>query len=114
MKNTGIVILCAGKGSRLKSSKPKIFLEIGGKPIISHIINTAKSLHPHKIIAVTSPNLEDQLRHLHPDITICVQDPPKGTADALSCALPELHDTQNVLTLLGGCLSLLNLFLKTP
>ena len=47
-----IVILAAGKGTRMHSSKPKVLHEIGGKPILGHVIACAKALKPQKIIVV--------------------------------------------------------------
>ena len=47
-----IVILAAGKGTRMHSSQPKVMHSIGGKPMLAHVIDTAWSLVPDKIHAV--------------------------------------------------------------
>ena len=51
-----IVILAAGKGSRMKSSLTKVLHQIGGKSMISHVVQTAISLKPKKIFIVVSEN----------------------------------------------------------
>ena len=49
MNNLEIVILAAGKGTRMNSSIPKVLHPLGGKPIIEHVLDTARSLKPKKI-----------------------------------------------------------------
>ena len=44
MSQLNIVILAAGKGTRMHSNKPKVLHEIGGKPILAHVIDCAKEL----------------------------------------------------------------------
>jgi bifunctional UDP-N-acetylglucosamine pyrophosphorylase/glucosamine-1-phosphate N-acetyltransferase len=52
MVKLNIVILAAGKGTRMHSDMPKVLHEVGGKPILAHVIDCAKSLNPAKIIVV--------------------------------------------------------------
>ena len=52
MSKLNIVILAAGKGTRMYSNLPKVLHTVGGKPILGHVIDCAKSLNPHKIIVV--------------------------------------------------------------
>ena len=53
-----VVILAAGKGTRLNSEKYKVFHEIGNFPMLYHIINTAKQLNPKRIIIVISEGMK--------------------------------------------------------
>jgi bifunctional UDP-N-acetylglucosamine pyrophosphorylase/glucosamine-1-phosphate N-acetyltransferase len=46
MSKLNIIILAAGKGTRMHSSLPKVLLRVGGKPILGHVIVWAKSLEP--------------------------------------------------------------------
>jgi len=48
-----IAIMAAGKGTRLKSKHPKVLHEVGGKPILSHVIATAARVVPPPITAMT-------------------------------------------------------------
>ncbi|HSF72056.1 MAG TPA: NTP transferase domain-containing protein, partial [Methylotenera sp.] len=52
MSKLNIVILAAGKGTRMHSNQPKVLHKIGGKPILGHVIACAKALNPQKIIVV--------------------------------------------------------------
>ena len=47
-----IIILAAGKGTRMHSSQPKVLHEVGGKALLGHVIDCANSLNPSKIIVV--------------------------------------------------------------
>ena len=52
MKNIDVVILAAGKGTRMRSTKPKVMHRIAGKPLLDHVIEAAKSINPTEIIIV--------------------------------------------------------------
>lgn len=88
------VILAAGKGSRMKSTNPKIFQTIAEKPIIQYIIDTCKQFSPN-IIVVTRESLLD---HKLFDGTITVsQSNPKGTGDAVLQAIPFLKSDNTII-----------------
>ena len=48
MKNIDVVILAAGKGTRMKSTKPKVMHRLAGKPLLDHVIEAAKSIKPYR------------------------------------------------------------------
>ena len=50
--NLDIVILAAGKGTRMQSSKPKVMQEFIGQPFLERVVNTARELNPNKIIPI--------------------------------------------------------------
>jgi bifunctional UDP-N-acetylglucosamine pyrophosphorylase/glucosamine-1-phosphate N-acetyltransferase len=50
--DTAVVILAAGKGTRMRSNRPKVMHEIGNFPMLSHCIKTAQQINPWKIITV--------------------------------------------------------------
>ena len=58
MNNLEIVILAAGKGTRMKSSIPKVLHPLGGKLIIEHVLDTARSLKPKKIHLVINKEIK--------------------------------------------------------
>lgn len=96
-----IVILAAGKGTRMKSDKPKVMHEIAGRPMIGWLLETAQSLNPQKIIVVTAPGMEDVAAAAAPH-QIAIQKEQKGTGDAVKPALEFLKDFNGkVLVLLG-------------
>ena len=97
-----IVILAAGKGTRMHSNKPKVLHEIGGKPILAHVIICAKALKPQKIIVVYGFGGEIVREAFALEALIWVnQAEQKGTGHALQQAVPYLDDNANTLILLG-------------
>lgn len=97
-----ILILAAGKGTRMHSSKPKVLHEIGGKSILAHVIDCAKSLNPQKIIVVVGyegKTVRDAFAH--EDIIWAEQKEQLGTGHAVQQAIPYLDDGTNTLILLG-------------
>ncbi|MCD8498041.1 MAG: NTP transferase domain-containing protein [Alphaproteobacteria bacterium] len=96
-----VVILAAGKGTRMKSPLPKVMHTLAGRPMISLLIDQVKTLEPQKIIVVTAPDQHD-LRELVAPCETVIQAQQLGTGDAVKSALPALDGFNgNVLILLG-------------
>ncbi len=97
-----IVILAAGKGTRMHSNKPKVLHEIGGKPILAHVIACAKALKPQKIIVVYGFGGEIVREAFAHEAIIWVnQAEQHGTGHAVQQAAPYLDADANTLILLG-------------
>ena len=97
-----IVILAAGKGTRMHSSQPKVLHKIGGKPILAHVINCAKALDPQKIIVVYGYGGEIvREAFAHENITWVNQAEQLGTGHAVQQAAPYLDANANTLIMLG-------------
>ena len=97
-----IIILAAGKGTRMHSNKPKVLHEIGGKPILAHVIACANALNPQKIIVVYGFGGEIvREAFVHEAIIWVNQAEQHGTGHAVQQALPHLDDNANTLILLG-------------
>lgn len=96
-----VVILAAGKGTRMKSDLPKVMHPLAGAPMIKILIDQVEQLNPEKIIVVTAADMDD-LREMVKPHTSVIQKEQNGTADAVKAALPELEGFQgNVVILLG-------------
>ncbi|HOO51113.1 MAG TPA: bifunctional UDP-N-acetylglucosamine diphosphorylase/glucosamine-1-phosphate N-acetyltransferase GlmU [Alphaproteobacteria bacterium] len=101
VKDLAIIILAAGKGTRMKSSLPKVLHKIAGEPMIRHILKTAESLKPSKIVTVISENMDDVKQAVAPHPT-AIQKQQKGTADAVKSAMAELGDFKGDVLVLYG------------
>jgi len=97
-----IIILAAGKGTRMHSELPKVLHKVAGKPMLAHVINCAKKLSPDAIHVVIGHGAELVKLELSEEIiNWCVQTEQLGTGHAVQQALPEIKDDQNVLILYG-------------
>jgi bifunctional UDP-N-acetylglucosamine pyrophosphorylase/glucosamine-1-phosphate N-acetyltransferase len=102
MKKLNIVILAAGKGTRMHSDLPKVLHMVGSKPILAHVINCAKVLQPNKIIVVYGFGGERVKEAFSSEeITWVNQAEQKGTGHAVQQALPHLDADADTLILLG-------------
>ncbi len=102
MSKLNIVILAAGKGTRMHSNKPKVLHEVAGKPILAHVIACAKALNAQKIIVIYGFGGEIvREAFAHEDITWVNQAEQHGTGHAVQQAVPYLDADANTLILLG-------------
>ena len=100
--NLHIVILAAGKGSRMHSNVPKVLHKLGGKPLLEHVIQTAQSLHPKKIHVVCSDNSTSIREYFNQyDINWVEQSKQLGTGHAVMQTLPFIEQASRVLILYG-------------
>ena len=97
-----VVILAAGKGTRMKSSLPKVLHPIGGKPMVQRIIDTVNKLGADNIHLIYGHGGE-QLQHAlsHNALNWCLQAEQLGTGHAVQQAAPYLKDDEDVLILVG-------------
>lgn len=102
MKPLNIIILAAGKGTRMHSQQAKVLHEVAGRPILAHVIDCAKELQAQKIIVVVG-YAGDAVRHAfaHEEIVWVTQAEQLGTGHAVQQALPYLDSTADALILLG-------------
>ncbi len=98
-----IIILAAGEGKRMRSARPKVLAELAGRPLLAHVIATARALAPERIVVVVHGQGGHLIRADFPDsdLTWAEQVERLGTADAVHAALPELPGDGSVLVLYG-------------
>ncbi len=102
MSKLNIVVLAAGKGTRMHSNMPKVLHEIGGKPILAHVIDCAKALNPQKIIVVYGYGGEIVRDAFgNENITWVNQAEQLGTGHAVQQAAPYLDSDAKTLIMLG-------------
>jgi bifunctional UDP-N-acetylglucosamine pyrophosphorylase/glucosamine-1-phosphate N-acetyltransferase len=86
-----IVVLAAGQGKRMNSSLPKVLHPLAGKPLVRHVIDTARALNPRRIVLVYGHGGEAVREALAaPDLSFARQEPQRGTGHAVMQALPAL------------------------
>ena len=101
-KKLNIVILAAGKGTRMVSNLPKVLHKLAGKPLLQHVVDCAKSLEPQKIIGVYGYGgsaVPDAMAH--ENIIWVEQKEQLGTGHAVMQVLPYLDSDAATLILLG-------------
>jgi len=97
-----IVILAAGMGKRMHSALPKVLHPLAGRPLLSHVLDTARTLAPARLVVVIGHGA-DAVRAAvgAPDVQFAVQEQQLGTGHALAQALPLLDPTVPTLVLYG-------------
>ena len=102
MAKLEVVILAAGQGTRMKSKRPKVLHPLGGKPLLGHVVDTAKSIGAHRIHVVYGHG-GDQVRAAFDgvDINWVLQEQQNGTGHAVRMAMPSVDDDSTVLVLFG-------------
>ena len=104
-----VVILAAGRGTRMKTAAPKVLFDLCGLPSLLHVVRSARALDPEKIVVVVSKEGRTACeRAVMADAAACgevefaIQDPPLGTGHAVQAALPAVDaDGTDLLVLYG-------------
>ena len=97
-----VVILAAGQGKRMHSDLPKVLHPIAGRPMLAHVIATARTLDPSRIVVVYGHGGARVKEAMHEaDIVFALQEPQLGTGHALQQALPHLDAHSPTLVLYG-------------
>ena len=109
MNAVDVVVMAAGKGTRMKSRTAKVLHRLGGRPLIQHVMDTARALHARRTIVITghgAEELESWLRQAAaaqgagaPDFVR--QEPQLGTGHAVQQVVPVLPDDGIALILNG-------------
>ncbi|MBU6339142.1 MAG: bifunctional UDP-N-acetylglucosamine diphosphorylase/glucosamine-1-phosphate N-acetyltransferase GlmU [Rickettsiales bacterium] len=105
--NLSIIILAAGKGTRMKSDLPKVMHKVAGREMLNMVIDVAKKSHPQNIAVVISEEMEkfkEKIIANHTDVKIyfIVQKERKGTAHALQTGIKALDKIAKKLVVLYG------------
>ena len=97
-----VIILAAGKGTRMRSAIPKVLHKLAGKPLLEHVVATARKLSPTKIHVVVGHGSEQVSAAVSGDDVTChKQQNQLGTGHAVAQALPQCDPASNVLILFG-------------
>jgi bifunctional UDP-N-acetylglucosamine pyrophosphorylase / glucosamine-1-phosphate N-acetyltransferase len=89
------VVLAAGKGTRMKSSLPKVLHKIAGQSMLAHILTTASGIEPGNVAVVVAPEMETvaaEVVRVAPKARMFIQDAQRGTAHAVLAAKAALDE----------------------
>jgi bifunctional UDP-N-acetylglucosamine pyrophosphorylase / glucosamine-1-phosphate N-acetyltransferase len=98
-----VAIMAAGKGTRLKSQLPKVLHEVGGKPLLAHVIAAAARVVPPNDVFAIIGHEADRVRSAvaHTGVNFILQTEQRGTGHALMVAQPALSAYDHVIVLSG-------------
>lgn len=100
----GVIILAAGKGTRMKSERAKVLHSVAGKPMILYVIDAAVQAAGNDVVVVIGTQAEEvrKMVSAHADVEFVVQARQLGTGHAAMCALPALKEhVEHVVVLCG-------------
>lgn len=94
--------MAAGKGTRMKSVRPKVLHRLAGRSLLQHVLDTAAQLAPDTLVVVTGHGAEEvEAAVAAPGLRFVRQMPQHGTGHAVQQAVPALHDQGTTLILNG-------------
>jgi bifunctional UDP-N-acetylglucosamine pyrophosphorylase/glucosamine-1-phosphate N-acetyltransferase len=103
------VILAAGKGTRMRSDRPKVLFEVAGRPMAGHVLEAALGLRPKRVVVVVGHGAADVREALRKDpcfdpavVRFALQAEQRGTGHALRCALGGLRGFRGTVLVLNG------------
>ena len=100
-REIAVVVLGAGKGTRMQSDLPKVLQPLQGKPLISHLLQSVDAINADKTVVVIGPGMDNVKECVAPRDT-AVQENQLGTGDAVKATRDLLEDFHgNVLVVFG-------------
>ena len=98
-----IVILAAGKGTRLKSALAKVLHRAGGRPLVDHVVRACQPLKPREIVVVVGHQAEDVRAAVEPlGAKTVLQEPQRGTGHAMLVARRAISSRAKIAIILPG------------
>jgi bifunctional UDP-N-acetylglucosamine pyrophosphorylase / glucosamine-1-phosphate N-acetyltransferase len=96
------LVLAAGRGTRLKSSRPKVLHEICGRPLLGYSVAAAESLSPAQLVVVIGPEADEVRRRFGDRVEFAVQPEARGTGDAVLRCRERLEEFRGDVLVLYG------------
>tara|TARA_A100001011_G_C14315829_1_gene847934 strand:- start:3261 stop:4007 length:747 start_codon:yes stop_codon:yes gene_type:complete len=111
MRNPIVIILAAGKGTRMQSNIPKVLHTLKHKTLIERVISTSSKLNPKKIIIVIGHEKEKIKSNLkkYKDLEFVIQEEQKGTGHAVKMCFDNIKDENTDTIILSGDVPLISL-----
>lgn len=97
------IVLAAGLGTRMRSQTPKVLHTAAGRPLLGHILGTLDELGARVVVVLSrESSAARSVVSLAKDATVAMQDPPRGTGDAVRVALDAAKDAQGTALIVYG------------
>lgn len=98
-----VIILAAGQGTRMKSSRPKVLHEVAGRAMVAWAVRAARELEARQVVVVTGHGADQVEAALHESgVTFAKQEKQRGTADAFLCGTAALQQHDGDILVLYG------------
>ncbi|WP_421695060.1 bifunctional UDP-N-acetylglucosamine diphosphorylase/glucosamine-1-phosphate N-acetyltransferase GlmU [Aestuariivirga sp.] len=111
MTGVAIIVLAAGKGTRMKSALPKVMHRAAGRSLLAHVLHAAAPLSPAEAVVVVGPEMETvaaEARSVFPQARLAVQADRLGTGHAVSMARAEIEAFRGTVLVLYGDVPLIS------
>jgi bifunctional UDP-N-acetylglucosamine pyrophosphorylase/glucosamine-1-phosphate N-acetyltransferase len=111
MTEIAIILLAAGKGTRMKSALPKVMHRAAGRSLMGHVLHAARGLAPAEAVVVVGPGMDDvaaEARRVFPTARTAVQLDRLGTGHAVLMAKPALETFRGTVLVLYGDVPLIS------
>ncbi len=96
-----LIVLAAGKGTRMKSSMPKVLHRLAGRPLLGHVLDTVSTLNPASITVVIGHGSDQVKQTIEHSVNWAMQTEQLGTGHAVQQALNGIEDDDTVLITYG-------------
>ncbi|WP_301472274.1 bifunctional UDP-N-acetylglucosamine diphosphorylase/glucosamine-1-phosphate N-acetyltransferase GlmU [Brachybacterium sp.] len=106
-----VIVLAAGAGTRMKSRKPKVLHEIGGRSLLVHAVTAAEGTSPSELVVVLRHERDRVAEHLAEhasEVTVADQDEMPGTGRAVQCGLEQVAASEGTVLVTYGDVPLLD------
>ncbi|HEX6716964.1 MAG TPA: bifunctional UDP-N-acetylglucosamine diphosphorylase/glucosamine-1-phosphate N-acetyltransferase GlmU [Pyrinomonadaceae bacterium] len=101
-----VLVMAAGLGTRMKSRRAKVLHELGGLPLIAHVVRAAQALDPRSIIVIVGHQAEEVERAVLAEVgelgSFVIQEKQRGTGDAVESARSMLEHSDSLVLVLSG------------
>ncbi len=95
------IVLAAGLGTRMRSQTPKVLHLVAGKPLISHVLDAVRGAGARPVVVLSKEGAPARAI-VGDDAVVAMQDPPRGTGDALRVALTSISDASGAAFIVYG------------
>jgi bifunctional UDP-N-acetylglucosamine pyrophosphorylase/glucosamine-1-phosphate N-acetyltransferase len=100
-----VVVLAAGKGTRMRSDFPKVLHKAAGRTLLGHVLHSAAEAKPERTVVISGPEMPEvgeEARSIVPEAAIAIQDKRQGTGHAVGMAKDGLKGFEGTVLVLYG------------